>query len=121
MAIKKIGLSWIAVSDFKKSEDFFVRILGLKVNNKSSEYGWLELTGMNGGAVLGVGEAMEQDKAGSNAVITFTVDNIEDTKQGLEDKGVKVSEVMEVPGHVKLANFVDYDGNMFQLAEEITK
>lgn len=121
MAIKKIGLSWITISDFKKSEYFFVNTLGLKVLNKSPEYGWLELTGVNGGAVLGVGQCMEDNKAGSNAVVTFTVDDIEETKENLENKGVKVSEIMEVPGHVKLANFADHDGNLFQLAEEITK
>lgn len=121
MAIKKIGLAWIAVSDFKKAEQFFVHTLGLKVNNKSAEYGWLELTGVNGGAVLGVGQCMEDNKAGANAVITFTVDDIEETREELKNKGVVTSEVMEVPGHVKLANFKDHDGNLFQLAEEISK
>jgi len=121
MAIKKIGLSWIAVSDFKKAEQFFVHTLGLKIKEKSTEYGWLELTGINGGSILGVGEAMEHDKAGSNAVVTFTVDDIEDTREDLKNKGINVSEIMEVPGNIKLANFMDNDGNLFQLAEENTQ
>lgn len=119
MAVKKIGLAWINVSDIKKSEQFFVDTLGLKLNEKSDEYGWMELTGVNGGGVLGVGKAMHKDDVGTNAVITFTVDNIEDTIKDLKKKGVNVGEVMEIPGHVKLANFADNDGNLFQLAEMV--
>lgn len=120
MAVKKIGLSWIAVSNFQKSEQFFLDTLDLKLANKSDEYGWMELTGANGGGVLGVGEQTSEYKSGQNAVVTFVVDDIEDTKETLIKKGVKVSEIMEVPGHVLLANFTDPDGNEFQLAEELT-
>lgn len=120
MAVKKVGLSWINVSDIKKAEEFFVDTLGLKLNEKSDEYGWMELSGTNGGGTFGVGKAMQEEDVGTNAVVTFTVDNIEETVKDLKKKGVNVGEIMEIPGHVKLANFADNDGNLFQLAEMVT-
>lgn len=64
---------------------------------------------------------MKDEEAGANVVVTFTVDNIEQPKEDFLNKGITVSEIMEVLGHVKLANFADEDGNSFQLAEEIKK
>ena len=109
----------ITVADFKKAEKFFIETLGLKLKNKAPEYGWLELSGTEGGGVLGVGQCMGDQKAGVNAVVTFSVDDIEKTIKDLKSKGVSVGEIMEVPGHVKLATFSDPDGNEFQLAQEL--
>lgn len=120
MAIKNIGLSWISISDMRKAREFFVDKLGLKVNTDSAEYGWLELQGKDGGIEFGVGTYAEgcPIQAGHNAVVTFTVDNIEETKKDLESKGVKfMGGIEEIPGHVKMATFADEDGNVFQLAE----
>lgn len=122
MSINKLDLGWVTVSDFKKSKKFFVDTLGLELNSEADEYGWLELQGHLGGAKLGVAQMNEREshKPGSNAVLTFTVDNIEQKKRDLESKGVKfTSDIMEVPGHVKLATFVDPDNNTFQLVQVI--
>ena len=120
MAIKKIGLVWISVSDYKKSEKFFVETLGLQLKNKDVEHGWLEVAGSEDGSILGIGQSQADDAwdPGINAIITFTVDDIEKTIDDLKNKGVTVGEIMEVPGHVKLATFTDNDGNQFQLAQE---
>jgi catechol 2,3-dioxygenase-like lactoylglutathione lyase family enzyme len=123
MAIKSMSLAWISVSDIKKAKEFFTNTVGLDLTVDSPEYGWLELKGKQGGFALGVGQASEQCqlKAGQNAVVCFDVDNIEETKKDLESKGVKVANIEEVPGHVKLAFFTDEDGNLFHLAESLSK
>lgn len=119
MAIKKIELGWITTADIKTSKDFFTNKLGLKINVNDEQHGWMELTGKEDGAVLGVCTPMGQDKPGQNAVMVFTVDDIVTTKKELEDKGVKfVSEIIDLP-NVRLATFVDPDGNKFQLAQNI--
>lgn len=119
MKIKGSFLSWIVVKDLKKSKKFFEEI-GLKSGQCAEEFGWLEFSGHEGGASLGI--AAESDKSeipvGSNAVVTFTVENIEEAVKELKKKGVKLlGDIMEVPGHVKLQSFCDPDGNHFQLAE----
>ena len=124
MAIKRIDLSWIIASDLKKSKDFFTNTLGLKIHSSSDEYNWLEVGGKDGGCALGIGQQSDyqpDDKPGQNAVITFTVDDIVETKKELESKGVKIDDIMVIEGHVKLASFTDFDGNKFQLAECLSK
>lgn len=121
MAIKKTELCWIVTVDVKKSRKFFTDTLGLKLNVNDEEHSWLELTGKEGGAMLGVCGPFFNEKPGQNAVPVFTVDDIIKTKKELEAKGVKfVGDIMELQD-VKLATFVDPDGNKFQLAENIKK
>lgn len=121
MVIKNSMLSWIIVSDFKKALDFFTKTLGMKIQQHTPEYGWAELTGQEaGGAILGIAQETPQEpiKAGSNSVMTFSVDDVVKTKNELAKKGVKfLGEIIEIPGHVKMQLFSDPDGNLFQLVE----
>lgn len=125
MAIKSIDLAWITVKDMKKAKSFFVETLGMEIAESNENYNWLELKGFKGGMTLGVAEAHDEcsdEKPGSNAVVTLSVDDIVKTKKELELKGVKfVGEILEVPHHVKMVTFLDFDGNKFQLAEDISK
>ena len=118
--LKSSNLSWIAVSDFKKARKFFTETLGLKELTCSEEYGWLELSGQEGGSMIGIAQANVELGAGKNAVITLTVDNLDTTVAEFKKKGVHlIGEIMEVPGHVKLQMFTDLDGNKFQLVESL--
>ncbi len=123
MAIKKMTLAWITVKDLGKTKKFFSEILGLNITSSSEEWGWLEMQGKEGGYSLGLAQEskeFESEKAGTNAVVTMTCDDLVKTKADMEKKGVRfIGEIMEVPGHVKLVTFVDSDGNKFQLVEEL--
>lgn len=125
MAIKSISMPWITVSDMKKTEEFFKDKLGLTITTNAGEYGWMEFAGKEGGMNLGTGiytPGCSHRPAGSNAIVCFEVDDIVKTKAELESKGVTfIDEIVEVPGHVKLVTFVDNDGNLFQLAEQLGK
>jgi len=124
MAIKSMSLAWVTASDIKKAKAFFADTLGLDLTTDSAEHGWLELKGKDGGFTLGVGMSSPEcpSKAGQNAVVCLDVDNVEETKKDLESKGVKfLGDIQEVPGHVKLALFADEDGNLFQLAQCLSK
>ena len=125
MVIKSSELVWISVSDQKKAKKLFVDLLGLKVNEESPEHNWMELAGPDGGALIGVagpqGEEPEDEtslRPGENAIISLTCENLEETKKRLETGGVNfLGEVMEIPGHVKMAMFTDDDGNKFQIVQ----
>ena len=121
MIVKNMGLAWITVSDFSKSKHFFTETLGLKISSVAQEYGWMELQAQSGDFLLGVGKDSAENviKPGKNAVVTMTVDNAIAAKTELESKKIKVSEIQEIPGHVKMAFFQDYDGNYFQLVEQL--
>lgn len=122
MQPSKIELSWIVVSDLKKAKQFYIDVLGLKVNESSDEYGWLEVQGTDGGSLLGIAQASEQEdvRAGGNAVVTITVKDLNAAILELKKKEVHfIGEILEIPGQVKMISFSDSDGNRFQLVQKL--
>ena len=123
--MKPIGmeLAWITVSDIKQAIDFYTKTIGFKLEEFNEHYGWAELSGKTG-ARLGLAQQSKEfgSKAGMNAVVTITVDDIEQARQALKKDQVKlIGDVMEVPGEVKMQTFTDSDGNMFQICELLKK
>lgn len=125
MAIKSIGLAWIVVKDFKSAIKFYTHVVGLKLHEINEEFGWAELAGNDGdGAILGIARESNDEaiRAGQNAVITLSVDDIAKAKQDLAKKGAKmVGDIIEIPGHVKMQTIVDADGNHMQLVQQLGK
>ena len=122
MNIKSIDLAWIVVNDLPKSVKFYTEKVGLKLMEFHEGFGWAELQGQDGGIKLGLAQMQPTGNdginPGQNAVVTLTVDNIEDAIIDLKEKGAKLmGEIQEVPGHVKLQMVQDEDGNHFQLVE----
>jgi predicted enzyme related to lactoylglutathione lyase len=121
MAVKGIKLVWIVVKDLEKAIAFYTDIVGLTLSTVSKEYGWAELSGPEG-TILGIVQENKDHnaKSGINAVITLTVDDIEASKRDFIKRGGKaIGDIQVVPGHVKLQDIVDPDGNMLQLAQEL--
>jgi len=120
MKTKSFDLAWIVVKDLKKAVKFYTETAGLKLLKASEEHGWAELQCHESGAMLGIAVQQKENilKAGQNACVTFTVDDIEKAKKDLKKKGAKIlGDIQEVPGHVRLLMVVDIDGNHFQLAQ----
>jgi len=120
MKVKEIGLSWIVVKDVKAAVKYYTEVVGLKLLELNEEYGWAELGGYDGGSRLGIAQASPQEKVepGQNAVVTFTVGNLERAKTHLKEKRAHCEgDVVEVPGHVKMQTVIDRDGNRFQICE----
>lgn len=120
MKVKEIGLSWIVVKNFKEAVKYYTDVVGLKLMEMNEEYGWAELEGYEGGSRLGIAQEnpAESVKPGQNAIITFTVSDLEKTKEEMIKKGGKCEgSVLEVPGHVKMQTMMDNDGNRFQICE----
>jgi len=117
---KGISLSSITVSNLEETKRLFVDLLGLEVKEFDKNYNWMELEGDEGGR-LGFGEPMgEGMKAGTNAIVSISVGNVEEAKAFLESKGVQfLGDIIEVPDEVKLALFADKDGNQYFLAQKL--
>ena len=121
MVVKKIGLAWISVKDNEKAKKFFTQDLGFKISCDVPEHNWMELQAEDGNFLFGVGQDDDQNpiKPGQNAVLALTVEDIDAAKAELEGKGIKVGDVVEIPGHVKMALFQDPDGNNFHLVQKL--
>lgn len=120
MKAEKIGLVWIVVKDVKASIKYYTEVVGLKLMEFNEEWGWAELSGHNGGTMLGIARECETNpiKAGQNAVVTFNVANLDAAKAEMLKKGAKAQgDIIEVPGHVKMQTMTDNDGNCFQMCE----
>ena len=118
----EMKLAWIVVSDLAKAKQYFTDVVGLQLLANDENYGWAELGQPNGGFRLGLAQKSPYNPMppGSNAVMTFTVPNLEKSKAEMAKKGMKfIGEVMEVPDEVKLQTFEDPDGNQFQLVETL--
>ena len=121
MTTKGINLVWIVAKDFEKSIAFYRDVVGLTVTSIHEEFGWAELSGKEGSTLGIVRENPHNAKAGINAVVTLTVDNIEESRESFLKQGAKLSgDIQILPGHVKLQDLRDPDGNMLQLAEVLT-
>jgi len=120
MSIQSINLSWVVVKDLKQAVAFYTQTVGLKLLELNEQFGWAELSGQEEGMRLGIAEQNERDgiAAGTNAVVTFTVSDLEATKKEMMQKGAHMKgESVEVPGHVKMQSVIDLDGNHFQLVQ----
>lgn len=123
MKTQGMFLSWIIVKDVPKAIKFYTDVVGLTLKEFHPEYGWAELSGPNG-SLLGIGQEGDENplKAGSNAIVTVSVENLEKAKDHFKKQGAQlIGETVEVPGHVKMQTFMDSDGNTMQLVEELSK
>lgn len=123
--IKKIGLISLSVSDIEKSKAFFKDTLGMHMSTYAPEYGWAEFTSSEGECLLGIGQPQQEEemlhKPGTNGIPSLEVADVVTTKAALEKKGVTfLSDIIEVPGHVKMVLFADPDGNKFFLTEQLS-
>jgi len=122
MVIKSAELCWLVVADLKKSVEFYTKTLGLTLLNMTEEFGWAELQGKEGGTMIGLCQACEEQPVlpGGNAVMTFTVNDMDQASADLQSRGLlPMGPVIEVPGHVKMRDFVDLDKNRFQLVQQL--
>lgn len=121
--IKSIDLGWIVVQDIQKAKRFYVDTLGFELTTDAPEYNWAEVKAPESNFTIGIGQKSSDEdgmEIGSNAVLTLTVDNIEESIKELSQQGVTfMGEVIEVPGHVKMISFTDPDGNHMQLVEKL--
>ena len=116
-----IHLAWIVVKDFNAAIHFYTEVVGLTLKEKVEEYGWAELSGPSGTILAIMKDSPESEfPAGSNAVVTITVKDLQIAREHFMKKGAKLlGDIVEVPGHVRLQSFVDADGNRMQLVQEL--
>jgi predicted enzyme related to lactoylglutathione lyase len=122
--VQSLDLVWIAVQDLKQAIQFYTETVGLKVMEVHEQFGWAELQGHDGGARLGIAQIHEENgfKPGQNACATFTVENIEQSKEELENKGAQcIGNIQTVPGHVKILTVKDKDNNCFQIVQKLSE
>lgn len=86
MAIRKIELAWVTVSDLEESVKFYQDILGLTVKQNSPEFGWVELQGKEGGCLFGLAKMQDTENEETE---------VEDLEEDLEEEETELEETEE--------------------------
>lgn len=121
MKTQGIYLAWITVKNIEKAIAFYTKVVGLELKEYHEKFAWAEFAGP-GGAILGIGEedSKASIKAGTNAVVTISVENLVKAKSHFVAEGAHlIGETIEIPGEVRMQTFLDIDGNMLQLVQKL--
>ena len=106
------------VRDIDASLAWFADKLGFREVYKLAEAGWAEVATSAEGVTIGLNQGAEA--AGGGTTPVFGVRDIDAARAELEAKGVNFEgETIELPGMVKLATFVDPDGNRYMFAQSL--
>ncbi len=106
------------VQDLDASLAWFGDKLGFAERFKAPEAGWAEVNTSTEGVTIGLNQGAESAGTGTTPVIG--VQDIAAARAELEAKGVPFEgETVEIPGMVKLATFLDPDGNRYMFAESV--
>ena len=110
-----------SVRDLDASIAWFKDTLGFEEMFKVAEAGWAEVSTPAAGVSIGLSQGGEAGGAGGTTPV-FGVTDIAAARAALEGKGVRFEgETAELPGMVKLATFLDPDGNPYMLAQSLAE
>jgi predicted enzyme related to lactoylglutathione lyase len=118
----RLELVPIPVVDVDRAKTFYVEDIGFGVDHDVSPAEGVRVVQLtpSGSAcsiVLGQGLPGLSATPGSVRGLHLVVDDIDEARRALVDRGVDVDEVADLGGGVRMAGFADPDGNTWTLQE----
>lgn len=108
----------IPVKDLDASLAWFADKLGFEELFRAPEAGWAEAGTPAEGVSIGLNQG--GDASGTGTTPVFGVRDIQAARAELEAKGVSFEgDTVEIPGMVRLATFIDPDGNRCMFAQSL--
>jgi predicted enzyme related to lactoylglutathione lyase len=103
------------VASLDRSIQFYTTRLGFKLTERRDDLKFAHIQTSVPGVDLGLGEVA--DPKPNQAILNFSVKDADLARKNLEAAGVVFTgATLEIPGKVKLAGFLDPDGNRLRLA-----
>lgn len=116
--IKRIYAKWVYVRDIEESRKFYEEALGMKVKFSSPDGKWIEFDlGDTSFAIL-QRPAEKGPLKPEKTRTMFQIENMEEAKRRLEEKGAKIIGDIRVKDYGKLLTFEDPNGHWLELFEE---
>ena len=117
-AYQKDVVMQFGVSDLERSIEFYTETLGLELFERNDAIGWARVRTAVPGVTIGLGVRSDADRLGSGtSSINLAVGNLDEVVAILQSRGVQFEgPILEIPGVVRLADFLDPDGNRIRLA-----
>ena len=114
---KNVNVVQYNVLNFEAAKKFYRETLEWPVAFESDEAGWFELGNPNETHVAVNRWDTAWGPAPTNgAIAVLTVDDAHATSAALKAKGIKVDDVVAIPGMVTYGTFYDPEGNKIQFA-----
>jgi len=110
----------LKVENLERAKKFYEEVFNFNIAwYMSPEVGWCEFDLPGGTSRLGL-NTIEQGEQISPDSGTFTIEvqNLEETKNYLEDQNIKTSEITDIPNMVSYFNTSDSEGNRIQIVSE---
>jgi catechol 2,3-dioxygenase-like lactoylglutathione lyase family enzyme len=105
----------LEVSSLDRAIDFYTRTLGFRLTERRDDLKFAHLETSVPGVEIGLGEVATPRP--SHTVLNFSVADADAARRALEAVGVVFQgETLLIAGKVKLAGFLDPDGNRLRLA-----
>ncbi len=105
-----------AVSDLERSVVFYRDVVGLEFELQIDALKWARFKTSIPGVILGLGESPEVRGSGTTS-LNLSVSDVDAMRALLESRGVEfLGPTTHIPGVVRLADFLDPDGNKIRLA-----
>lgn len=110
----------VMVKDLERAKQFYEDTFGFKVAwYEGPEIGWCEFHLPTTTSRLGLNASGKDKEFGeNNGVLSLDVENLEETKEYLDSKGIKTSEIVDNPNYVSFFNLEDSEGNRIQIVAE---
>ena len=106
----------LKVVDMERAKKFYEEVFGFKIEwYEDPEVGWCEFNLPGGDPRLGLNLIEEGDIAPDSGVFTIQVLNLEETKEYLEEKGIKTTDIVDIPNMVSFFDMTDSEGNRVQI------
>ncbi len=110
----------LKVENLERAKKFYEEVFNFNIAwYMSPEVGWCEFDLPGGTPRLGL-NTIEQGEQISPDSGTFTIEvqNLEETKNYLEEQDIKTSEITDIPNMVSYFNTSDSEGNRIQIVSE---
>jgi predicted enzyme related to lactoylglutathione lyase len=108
-----------SVKNYDRAIKFYSEVLGFEKKwDMGAEVGWAEFELPIPGARLGLNLLREGEVKKGSGTLTLNVDDIDASRKYFESKGIKVTDIEDIPDMVSYFNIHDSEGNPIQVVAE---
>ena len=98
------------IRDYEVSKKFYSEVLEFPVNLEIPEAGWYEYKLPVKGAMLGLSQYREGDFKIADS-LNISIKDVDKVKSALEAKGIKTTEIVDIPDMISMTTVQDPDEN----------
>ncbi|OLS22628.1 MAG: hypothetical protein HeimC3_29020 [Candidatus Heimdallarchaeota archaeon LC_3] len=111
---------WVVmgVTDMERAIKWYSEVMEFEKGNYIPEAGWCDFKLPVKDAMLGLNVLQEGEVTQGSVSFNLPVDDLEKASETLKAKGVEVTDIIDIPNMISMANCTDSEGNPITLLAE---